>query len=408
MKAVTPSTLVPWNRDRGWPSSAAAPQVPSSATSSWRRRSASGSRSGRHLRTQDLHETGAGRLQHVRRDHLGVVGSDLWPPRASTCRPDVVQRGIDSYVLHMDVGTVRIDPPGHEKRIAAVHRGCGPRGVTEQRWAQLRRPPARPGCKRKGARVHDERVDGDRLGGRQAPGSTEGRQPVALRPAGGRGRGQRPGPEALRSTRRRTTSPPKTTKTFICEFLLGEEIIERYLGQLHARVPARHAPAGIRRHRSQRRVRDPRAAGQGRRQGVGRGLPGCARGEALLPAGLGAFPEDFCRCFPSINVQGSPQPFADRVVFIGDCGESRLYKDGIGGAYRTAKAAAKTAVFEGVSAEDFRRHYLPVCRGAGDGQPHRQGDLHGDRVIQAPEVRAGAACCAWSRERAVGGGRPTA
>jgi CRP-like cAMP-binding protein len=39
-----------------------------------------------------------------------------------------------------------------------------------------------------------------------------------------------------------------------------------------------------------------------------------------------------------------------------------LYKDGIGGAYRAAKAAAKTAVFEGVSATDFRRHYLPVCR----------------------------------------------
>jgi hypothetical protein len=73
-------------------------------------------------------------------------------------------------------------------------------------------------------------------------------------------------------------------------------------------------------------------------------------------------PKDYCRCFPSINIEGSPQPFADRLVFVGDCGESRLYKDGIGGAYRAAKAAAKTAVFEGVSKEDFRRHYLPVCR----------------------------------------------
>jgi hypothetical protein len=55
-------------------------------------------------------------------------------------------------------------------------------------------------------------------------------------------------------------------------------------------------------------------------------------------------------------------PFSDRVVFVGDAGVSRLYKDGIGGAYRTAKAAAKTAVFEGVSADDFRKHYMPVCR----------------------------------------------
>lgn len=40
-----------------------------------------------------------------------------------------------------------------------------------------------------------------------------------------------------------------------------------------------------------------------------------------------------------------------------------MYKDGIGGAYRTAKAAAKTAVIHGVSAEHFRRHFLPVCNG---------------------------------------------
>ena len=40
---------------------------------------------------------------------------------------EVVQRGIDSYVVHMDVGSVRIDTPLHEKRIAAVYRGNGPR-----------------------------------------------------------------------------------------------------------------------------------------------------------------------------------------------------------------------------------------------------------------------------------------
>jgi len=49
-------------------------------------------------------------------------------------------------------------------------------------------------------------------------------------------------------------------------------------------------------------------------------------------------------------------------VLIGDSGVSRLYKDGIGGAYRTAKAAARTAVFEGISEESFRKGYLPVCR----------------------------------------------
>jgi hypothetical protein len=49
-------------------------------------------------------------------------------------------------------------------------------------------------------------------------------------------------------------------------------------------------------------------------------------------------------------------------VFIGDCGVARFYKDGIGSAYRVAKAAATTAFFQGISAVDFDRHYWPVCR----------------------------------------------
>jgi hypothetical protein len=59
---------------------------------------------------------------------------------------------------------------------------------------------------------------------------------------------------------------------------------------------------------------------------------------------------------------GSAQPFGDRIVFIGDSGASRLYKDGIGAAYRAAKIAASTAIFQGISANDFKKHYLPFCR----------------------------------------------
>ena len=47
---------------------------------------------------------------------------------------------------------------------------------------------------------------------------------------------------------------------------------------------------------------------------------------------------------------------------MGDCGITRLYKDGIGAAYRTAKAAANTAVFHGVSVSALEKHYLPACK----------------------------------------------
>ena len=50
--------------------------------------------------------------------------------------PDsIVQRGIESYVLHTEAGTCRLDAPAQEMRIAAVHRGGGPRTATQSPWA---------------------------------------------------------------------------------------------------------------------------------------------------------------------------------------------------------------------------------------------------------------------------------
>jgi len=73
-------------------------------------------------------------------------------------------------------------------------------------------------------------------------------------------------------------------------------------------------------------------------------------------------PADFCHCSPKIAISGAVQPFGDRLVFVGDCGVTRLYKDGIGAAYRTAKAAARTVVFQGLSEASFRKYYWPVCK----------------------------------------------
>ena len=73
-------------------------------------------------------------------------------------------------------------------------------------------------------------------------------------------------------------------------------------------------------------------------------------------------PDAFCRCVPKINVGAARHPFADRIVMIGDASSARLYKDGIGSAYLTAKAAANTAILYGVSRAEFYRHYYPTCK----------------------------------------------
>lgn len=272
---------------------------------------------------------------------------------------NVVQRGIDSYVLHMDVGSVRIDTPGHEKRIAAVHRGCGPRGLVKQRWdsfdAHLLKLAAE-----KGARVIPERVeslawaDGKPRVTAKRNGSTDYDLLVAAVGVNG------PGIKLFQGLGIGFT-PPKTAKTFICEFQLGEEAIGKYLGNsMHVfllNLPRLEFAAVIPKGEYATVVMLGREIDK---EMVAAFLDTPEVRRVFPPEWTP--PQDYCRCSPSINVKGSPQPYFDRLVFLGDCGESRLYKDGIGGAYRAAKAAAKTAIFEGVSEQDFRRHYGPVCR----------------------------------------------
>jgi flavin-dependent dehydrogenase len=273
--------------------------------------------------------------------------------------PTVVERGIDSYVLHMDVGNVRIDAVRHEKRIGTLYRGIGPRGLKEIKWESfdnhlLMLAIGKGACviRQRVTEVH--RQDG-RLTIKAQNGPLEaydllavtaGVNTAALKLFEGLGFGYQ---------------PPRTTKCFVREYYLGEEVVERYMGSsFHAfllNIPrlefAAIVPKGdyvslallgqdIDRDMVQSFVNDP-------------AVKGC------LPPD---FPSDqaACWCAPRINVRGSPQPFGDRIVFIGDCGVSRLYKDGVGAAYRAAKAAARTAMFQGISAVDFRRHYWPVCR----------------------------------------------
>jgi len=270
----------------------------------------------------------------------------------------VVQRGIDSYVLHMEEGSVRIDTPLHEKRIAAVHRGSGPRTIKEKKWRSLDGFLLELATE-KGARVARERVDGIAWQDGKPQVKTRGglSQTYDLLAVG---TGVNSGTLKIFEELRLGYKAPQTAKTYIRELYLGREMIEKHLGSaMHVfllNMPRLEFAALI-----------PKG------DYVTLVLLGeidAALVEAFLaaPAVSRCLPlnwrelKEFCHCSPKINIQSAVQPFADRLVFIGDAGVTRLYKDGIGAAYRTAKAAALTAVFDGVSSEDFRRRYWPVCR----------------------------------------------
>lgn len=274
--------------------------------------------------------------------------------------PEVVQRGIDSYMLHMDVGTVRIDTPLQEKRIAAVYRGNGPRDVGPAPTRvvgfdrHLQDLAVSRGAKIRRQLVNQVSWEEDRPHVQCSTGPSEVYDLVAV--AAGINSNVLQPIEGLEFGYR----IPEAARTFICEFHLGEETIRKHLGtSMHLfllDIPHLECAAII-----------PKG------DFVTLCLLGDKIDDSLVTTFLDApevracFPEatvprTVCHCFPRINVKAAIRPFTDRIVLIGDSGVARLYKDGIGSAYRTAKAAARTAVFHGVSDEAFAKHYWPTCK----------------------------------------------
>jgi NADH:ubiquinone reductase (H+-translocating) len=72
--------------------------------------------------------------------------------------------------------------------------------------------------------------------------------------------------------------------------------------------------------------------------------------------------ERVCGCSPRVAITSARHYYADGFVTIGDAAVSRLYKDGIGSALRTAREAARTVARHGFSHRAFGRYYQPFCR----------------------------------------------
>jgi len=282
----------------------------------------------------------------------------------------IVQRGMEYNMLHLDNGKALIHTPRREKRIAATFRGIGPRGLVDIKGCSLDgyllQTAINQGAQHVRSRVEEVRWDSasavtdpaDRLVQiRTHSGQchtydflavTAGVNTALLKQFRNMDFGYR---------------PPQTTKLVVREYFLGEEVVTRYFGStFHAfllDIPDLDYGAII-----------PK----------GDYVTICLLSshkelhadamEIFLrnPAVKRALPSDFspinvaCLCGPRINIKGSKQPYGDRIVFIGDSGVSRLYKDGIGAAYRSAKIAAGTAIFQGISASAFKKYYLPFCR----------------------------------------------
>ena len=294
-------------------------------------------------------------------NHCGGIVSESLVQRLATegirLPDDVVQRGIASYTLHMDVGDVEIATPLAEKRIAAIYRGNGPK-ESERLDTHSFDGYLLELAQEKGAAVIPKLVTdlqrGDDHMSLSCADNWKADYDLVVLASGVNSRLA----EMLESTAPEFSRPART-KTFICEFKLGRDVIQETFGpSMHVfllDIPRLEFAALI-----------PKG------DYVTLCLLGDDIDEELMerffasPEVRERFPDKVipphaCHCYPRINLSAARPAYADRLVMIGDSGATRLFKDGIGAAYRTAKAAAKTAVFHGIDADSFRKHYAPLC-----------------------------------------------
>ena len=269
----------------------------------------------------------------------------------------VVQRGVESYVVHMDVGDVAIESPVHEQRIAALYRGNGPREGARASLASF------------DGFLQDMAVaQGARVVSRLISGAYRADERPCLEFAGG-------GDQAydlvavasgvnsnfidLLGGLDEDFKRPETTRAYICEFRSTEEEVLRLLGSsVHVfllSIPRFEFAAII--------PKGPFATVVMVGEDLDQELVHAFLNDPVVRR---TFPTNVvpcvCSCSPLINLGARARPYADRVVMVGDSGVTRLYKDGIGAAFRTGKAAATTAVFHGVARSDFEKHFWPACR----------------------------------------------
>lgn len=271
--------------------------------------------------------------------------------------PSVVQRGIESYVVHLDVGSVAIQNSVGEQRIAALYRGNGPREGGDTPWESFDGYLQDLAVERGASVVHRMITDIDWRAGYpwlQFPDRSEKKYDLVSVATGVNSNFLN-----MLEDMPAGFELPRTTRAYVCEFRSSEEEILRILGNsVHAfllPIPRLEFAAIIPKGEFATVVM------------LGEDLD-----EELVhaflghPAVLDCFPTNelpcVCNCAPLVNMGARKKPYGNRIVLIGDSGVTRLYKDGIGAAFRTGKAAATTAVFRGVAEADFKHSFWPTCR----------------------------------------------
>lgn len=273
---------------------------------------------------------------------------------------NVIRRGIESYTLHLENGSTVIETPLKEQRIASVYRGFGPKGSLLKDYESFDNFLLQL-CQTNGANIIHDRVMEMK---RESDGivlKTKSGEEIKYDLVVGAVGLNKPTLELFKSVCP-TYQLPGITKTFICELYMDPAEVDAYFGNsMHvfllnlsnikfgALIPkGSYVTLVLLGNEINRKVVESFLTSEP----VQKCFPPGTDINSIMP----------CQCYPTINISSAKTAFADRVVLIGDSSTSKLYKNGIGAAYLTSKAAAKTVIFNGISESDFRKYYEPICK----------------------------------------------
>ena len=264
--------------------------------------------------------------------------------------PEVVLGRVHRYMLHWGGGSLAISPPDPSRQVLSVYRAGGPRNspypATAGFDAFLQRE-----AERRGARIVHERVDEVSFDPRPRIHTSKGAVTFDL---------------AVLATGVNSTAPVlhglhysrPATETMAQDSLLlsgdaGRTQMESTVHVFFDRPKGSFFGALI----PKRNFANISLLGR-------RLSANCIEEFLSAPevrSVVGENPQT-CGCRPRVAVTLAQDYYAGRFVAIGDCCVTRLYKDGIGSALVTARAAAETALRYGITQEAFAAHYAPVCR----------------------------------------------
>lgn len=271
---------------------------------------------------------------------------------------EVIRTAIETYTLHLEQGTAVIENLGQFQRIISMFRGSGPLdpdGSSHQGFDGYMLDL----CRAKGAKLLVEKVTGVE---REPDGITlvthnfRRKYDLVVGAVG-------LDPKTLSVFRKLIPGfvPPQTAKAYISEFYLGHELVSQHFGtSMHVFVldlPGIKFGALIPKGNYVTLV----LLGSGITTSLADSFINSKTVRDCFPEGIMPKPINPCMCFPLISIKNARNPYSDRVVLIGDSSSSKIYKNGIGAAYLTGKAAAETVINQGISFQDFRKSFQPVC-----------------------------------------------